>query len=42
MKHFRKVCAVLLAVLMVAVVLPTFSLFESAPVEAAAPLDHRT
>lgn len=37
MKHFRKVCAVLLAMLMVAVILPTFSLFESAPVEAADP-----
>lgn len=35
MKHFRKVCAVLLAVLMVAVMLPSFLSFESAPVEAA-------
>ena len=36
MKHFRKVCSVLLAVLMVAVMLPTFIAFES-PVEAAEP-----
>ena len=35
MKHFRKVSAVLLAVLMVAVMLPSFLSFESAPVEAA-------
>jgi len=34
MKHFRKVCAVLLAVLMVAVMLPTIISFET-PVEAA-------
>ena len=35
MKHFRKVCAVLLAVLMVAVMLPTFLSFESPSVVAA-------
>ena len=35
MKHFRKVSAVLLAILMVAVTLPSFLSFESAPVEAA-------
>ena len=35
MKHFRKVSAVLLAVLMVAVMLPSFLSFESAPVGAA-------
>ena len=35
MKHFRKVSAVLLAVLMVAVMLPSFLSFESALVEAA-------
>ena len=37
MKHFRKVCAVLLAMLMVAVILPSFSLFETTPVDAADP-----
>lgn len=35
MKHFRKVCAVLLAAVMLAVMLPSFLSFESAPVEAA-------
>ena len=35
MKHFRKVCAVLLAILMVAVTLPSFLSFEPAPVDAA-------
>ncbi len=35
MKHFRKVSAVLLSILMVAVMLPSFLSFESAPVEAA-------
>ena len=35
MKHFRKVSAVLLAILMVAVMLPSFLSFESAPVDAA-------
>lgn len=35
MKHFRKVSAVLLAILMVAVMLPSFLSFESTPVEAA-------
>ena len=37
MKHFRKVCAVLLAMLMVAVVLPSVGLFEASQVEAADP-----
>lgn len=37
MKHFRKVCAVLLAMLMVAVVLPSFGLFEAPSAEAADP-----
>ena len=35
MKHFRKVCAVLLAMLMVAVILPSVGLFEASQVEAA-------
>ena len=35
MKHFRKVSAVLLAAVMVAVMLPSFLSFESDPVEAA-------
>lgn len=37
MKHFRKVSAVLLAVLMVAVMLPSFGLFEMPAADAADP-----
>ena len=36
MKHFRKIAAVLLAAVMVAVMVPSFLSFESAPVDAAA------